>query len=228
MNFWNKFKGENKGDHQQSRERMVEQQLRGRGIKNEAVLESMLTVPRHEFVPERLRKQAYADKPLPIGEGQTISQPYIVALMVAALDPQPTDKVLEVGTGFGYAAAVLAQIVAEVYTVERFESLAQEAERRYANLNYQNVEVKVGDGSQGWLENAPYQGIVVSAAAPSLPESLVEQLDTGGRLVIPVGERSVQSLLRVSKKNDGKLLRENLCRVRFVPLLGEEGWNDDS
>jgi len=203
---------------------MVNTQLIQRGIRNEAVLQSMLTVPRHYFVPQPLQGFAHYDGPLAIGEGQTISQPYIVALMAEALEPAPADRVLEVGTGLGYAAAVLSRIVSMVYTIERFESLALKARSRFKLLNYDNIKVKIGDGSKGWAEEAPFDGIIVSAGAPSIPNSLYAQLKTGGRMVIPVGKKHYQKILRVRRRLDGSFTEEDLGEVVFVPLVGEEGW----
>ncbi len=207
------------------RRQMVEEQIKGRGIRNEAVLQSMLMVPRHRFVPEHLQRYAYQDRALPIRAGQTISQPYIVALMIEALDPQPSDRVLEIGTGSGYSAAVLSQVVAEVYTIECIEELAQEAEARLRALHYDNIRVRIGDGTKGWPEEAPFDGIVVTAGAPVIPQSLCEQLVSGGRLVIPVESNGYQELLRIRRNPDGSLSQEKLEDVRFVPLIGEEGWD---
>jgi protein-L-isoaspartate(D-aspartate) O-methyltransferase len=198
---------------------MVEDQLIPRGIIDQNVLRSMLTVPRHLFVPDHLRKFAYEDKPLPIAEGQTISQPYIVAMMAQALELRSPARVLEIGTGSGYGAAILSIIADSVYTVERHQTLANEASKRLADLHYDNIKIKVGDGSKGWEEEAPFDGIVVTAAAPDIPPTLLEQLVTGGCLVIPVGEREWQELLRVRKNPDGSYTTENLGAVRFVPLI---------
>ncbi|ADL12835.1 protein-L-isoaspartate(D-aspartate) O-methyltransferase [Acetohalobium arabaticum] len=208
------------------RERMVKEQLQPKGIRHQATVESMLTVPRHKFVSERFQDMAYQDTALPIDKEQTISQPYIVGLMTEALQPSSGDKVLEIGTGSGYAAAVLAEIVDEVYTVERHQDLAQQAEDRFELLGYENIRLRVGDGTKGWVEYAPYDGITIAAGAPVVPESLADQLVTGGRLVIPVGRKEgVQELMLLKKKADGKLARSSLGQVRFVPLVGEEGWN---
>ncbi|MEW5954749.1 MAG: protein-L-isoaspartate(D-aspartate) O-methyltransferase [Bacillota bacterium] len=209
----------------EERRRMVAAQLMERGISNQAVLHSMLSVPRHLFVPVSLREKAYHDGPLPIGRGQTISQPYIVALMAEALEPSRRDRVLEIGTGSGYGAAVLSLIVAGVYTIERHELLAKQAESVFQNLKYKNIQVLIGDGTKGWPAEAPFDGIVVTAGAPDVPGSLLGQLITGGRLVIPVGAQGRQELLRLRKKPDGSCARESLGPVRFVPLIGDEGWN---
>ena len=203
------------------RQRMVDQHLRARGITDDRVLEAMARVPRHEFAPPRFRNQAYEDHPLPIGEGQTISQPYIVAIMLEALALTPADRVLEVGTGSGYVTALLAQLTAEVISIERHRALADSATEVLSRLGYQNVRVIVGDGSRGFAEAAPYNAIIVSAAAPELPHELVEQLAEGGRLIIPVGWEDSQQLQLIEKRN-GQLrtsLRE-LCR--FVPLISDK------
>ncbi len=210
-------------------EEMVRRQLEAHGIVSAAVLDAMRRVPREAFVPAALRASAYEDRALPISYGQSISQPFVVARMVEALDLAPSARVLEIGTGSGYAAAVLAEIAAEVVTVERLEPLATEARERLAALGYRNVEVVVGDGSGGWPARAPYDGILVSAGAPALPTSLVGELAPGGRLVIPVGARpGEQRLLGLVKEEDGTLREERLGAVRFVPLVGDEGWPDDA
>lgn len=204
---------------------MVERQLAARGITDPAVLDAMRTVPREVFVPPDFAAEAYADGPLPIGEGQTISQPYVVALMAEALELRSGDRVLEIGAGSGYAAAVLAQVAAEVVAVERHRSLADDARERLRSLGYGNVEIVWGDGSKGWPERAPYDAIVAAAGAPAVPESLREQLAVGGRLVIPVGrDRTLQQLLRVRRLSTTEYAQEELGGVRFVPLVGEEGW----
>jgi len=219
------YDGSDPGSRAEERRRMVDEQLIPSGITNKAVLQSMLTVPRHWFVPEQLQAFAYHDCPLPIGEGQTISQPYIVALMAEALEPAPADRVLEIGTGSGYAAAVISRVVSQVYTIERHETLAREAQSRFQALKYGNIKVRIGDGTKGWPEEAPFDGIVIAAGAPVVPKSLGKQLKTGGRLVIPVGDRSHQELLRLRKRPGGDFAIENLGGVRFVPLIGEEGWD---
>lgn len=204
------------------RERMVREHLRGRDIEDPAVLESMANVPRHLFVPGVLASRAYADHPLPIGSGQTISQPYIVALMTQLAELEPDDVVLEVGTGSGYQAAVLSGIVSEVYTIEIVPELAQEARARLEELGYDNVTVRQGDGYQGWEEQAPFDAILVTAAPPEVPPPLVEQLAPGGILVIPVGRQSeIQSLQRIEKQEDGSAVTEDVIPVRFVPLVRE-------
>jgi protein-L-isoaspartate(D-aspartate) O-methyltransferase len=204
---------------------MVNRQLAARGIRDPGVLEAMSTVPREVFVPIDQVYFAYADSPVPIGQGQTISQPYIVALMTEALELGPDEKVLEVGTGSGYAAAVLSRIAQEVYTVERHLELARAAQARFRQLGYDNIQVHVGDGTLGWIEHAPYDAIVVTAGGPEVPDPLLEQLAVDGRLVIPVGGRpDMQQLVRVRRKSEQSYQREPLGSVRFVPLVGEAGW----
>ncbi len=206
----------------EARERMVREQIEARGVRDPAVLAAMRAVPRHKFVPERYLDQAYADHPLPIGYGQTISQPYIVALMTEALKVKPGDKVLEIGTGSGYQAAVLAEMGVEVYTVEIIPELARSAEERLRELGYTNVRALNADGYNGWPEHAPYDAIIVTAAPDHLPQPLVEQLKPGGRLVIPIGPSgSVQTLWLFVKREDGELDAFNMGAVRFVPLVRE-------
>jgi protein-L-isoaspartate(D-aspartate) O-methyltransferase len=207
------------------RERMVERQLVRRGIADERVLAAFRTVPREVFVPTDLAEYVYDDNPLPIGEGQTISQPYVVALMAEAAKILPDARVLEVGAGSGYAAAILAQLAKEVVTIERHASLAESARRAIAGLGYTNVTVIHGDGSRGVPERAPYDAILVAAGAPAPPESLKQQLAEGGRLVIPVSVDSHQDLKVITRRGD-TFEEENLGAVRFVPLLGEEGWGE--
>jgi protein-L-isoaspartate(D-aspartate) O-methyltransferase len=207
------------------REIMIERDLKGRGIRDPAVLAAMREVPREEFVPAELAEHAYDDYPLPIDEGQTISQPYMVAYMAESLELSPTDRVLEIGTGSGYSAAVLSRLVAEVYTVEHFAGLAASAGGRLGRLGYDNIRIFVGDGTLGWLEHAPYDAIVVTAGAPRVPEPLLQQLVIGGRLVIPVGpNRLVQTLIRVRRVKEGEYREESLLAVQFVPLVGAAGW----
>jgi len=216
----------------QRRDAMVESHIAGRGIRSQLVLEAMQAVPREAFLPQHLRKSAYQDEPLPIAEGQTISQPYIVALMTEALALEGGEKVLEIGTGSGYAAAVLAQIAKEVYTVERIGQLAEKAATVLSELGYRNVHVLHADGTRGWPDHAPYDAIVVAAGGPEVPESLKSQLKIGGRLVIPVGpDRRVQELVRVTRISKLQYKTEDIADVRFVPLVGAEGWaapTDDS
>ena len=186
------------------------------------VMDAMRKVPRHEFVPGQVRDKAYENRPLPIGHGQTISQPYIVALMTDLLEPKRQHKVLEVGTGSGYQAAILAELVAEVFTIEIIEPLGNEAKERLKQLNYKNVHVRIGDGYYGWEEHGPFDGIVVTAAASHIPPPLIQQLKPGGRMVIPVGSRfMVQQLVVVEKDAKGKLTTRQILPVRFVPLTGE-------
>jgi protein-L-isoaspartate(D-aspartate) O-methyltransferase len=214
-------------DFAAQRTMMVERQLKARGIRDPAVLAAMRDVPREEFVPPELAGNACDDNPLPIGEGQTISQPYMVAYMTEALEPSPGDRVLEIGTGSGYAAAVLSRVVAEVYTVERIAVLAEAARERLARLGYPNIHVYVGDGSLGWPAHAPYNAIVVTAGAPRVPQPLLDQLTIGGRLVVPVGpDLRLQTLVRVRRVSETEFRRENHFGVMFVPLIGEAGWNN--
>ena len=212
-------------DFAKLRREMVDDAIISRGVRSELVLNAMRTVPREAFLPERLREFAYEDAPLPIEEQQTISQPYIVAFMTEALALQGGEKVLEIGTGSGYAAAVLSEIAGDVYTVERIGQLAEKAAATLADLGYSNVHVLHGDGTKGWPEHAPFDGIIVAAGGPKIPESLKEQLKIGGRLVIPVGrDQKVQELVRITRISENEFKREDLADVRFVPLVGEEGW----
>ena len=210
-------------DSHPQREAMVAQQIAARGVRDPLVLRAMRKVPREAFLAEELREFAYEDSPLPIAEEQTISQPYIVAYMIEALGLRGYERVLEIGTGSGYAAAVLAEIADEVYTIERHRSLAERARRLLAELGYSNVHVIHGDGTKGWPEAAPYDAIVVTAGGPAVPASLREQLAIGGRLVIPVGPVGDQRLVRVTRTADDQYREEKLAGVRFVPLIGEEG-----
>ncbi len=210
------------GDYEIERKRMVETQIRvpERGIRHDGVLKAMLEVPRHEFVPLKYRSEAYDDRPLPIGHRQTISQPFIVAFMSEALDPQPMHRVLEIGTGSGYQAAVLARLVKEVFTIEIVEPLGRQAEKDLKRLGYNNVQVRVGDGYAGWPEQAPFDTIIVTCAPDHVPQPLTDQLKEGGRLIIPVGELGNQSLVLIRKK-DGRLKQEQVMEVRFVPMTGK-------
>ncbi len=209
------------------RERMVEEQLIRRGISEEKVLAAFKKIEREKFVPEILKAQSYTDHPLSIGEGQTISQPYIVAYMIEALSLKTGDKVLEIGTGSGYQAAILSLIAKVVYSVERSTVLAQRAEKLLASLGVKNIEVIIGDGTKGLSKFSPFDAIIVSAAAPDIPPALIEQLAEGGRLIIPIGERFSQVLVRLTKIKD-KIKKEQLCSCVFVPLIGEFGWRDDN
>jgi protein-L-isoaspartate(D-aspartate) O-methyltransferase len=201
------------------REEMVRTQLASRGLRDLRMLEAMREVPRHEFVPEQFREGAYEDHPLPIGAGQTISQPYIVAVMLAYLALQPTDRVLEVGAGSGYVTALLSRLCAEVYSIERHAELAAGAQVALARLGYSNVQIRVGDGSRGWPEHAPFDAILVSAATPEIPSALFAQLREGGRMIVPVGPHSSQELHLVQKVN-GEVALRVLEGCRFVPLVG--------
>lgn len=206
-----------------ARQAMVERQLKARGITAPEVLRVMGKVPRHRFVDHAYASLAYADRPLPIGEGQTISQPYIVALMTELLHLKPSDRVLEVGTGSGYQAAILAELVKEVYTVEIFPSLGKRARERLNVLGYNNVKVKIGDGYFGWKEYAPFDAIMVTAAANHLPPPLLDQLKEGGRMVIPVGVPFYTQSLILAEKQNGRILTNQVAQVLFVPLLGGHG-----
>jgi protein-L-isoaspartate(D-aspartate) O-methyltransferase len=207
------------------RENMVENQIVRRGVRDVRVLEAMRSVPRHAFVAPEYRYLAYADGPLPIGNGQTISQPYIVALMSELLELKGEEKVLEVGTGSGYQAAVLAHLARDVHTIERYANLARYAEGILDDLGLKNVSVHTGDGSKGLPEHAPYAGIIVTAAAPNIPRPLLDQLEDGGRLVIPVGSRGGQVLERWVRQGE-RYDYESIIPVAFVPLVGEQGWKD--
>lgn len=206
-------------DFEELRKQMVRRQLQSRDIKNKSVLDAMRKVPRHLFVPEDQQSRAYMDSPLPIGEGQTISQPYMVAAMTQALDLEAGDHVLEIGTGSGYQAAVLGEIVDSVSTIEIVESLGRRAERTLSALSYDNIRVIVGDGYHGLPESAPFDAIMVTAGAEEIPQPLIDQLAVGGRMVIPVGpHRGVRDLVRLTKRKNGELKRESLMAVRFVPF----------
>lgn len=209
-----------------ARKRMVEEQMRGRGIRDARVLDAILAVPRHLFVPEENRHLAYIDAPLPIGQRQTISQPYIVALMTELLELSGEEKVLEIGTGSGYQAAVLAHLAQHVYTLERISELAERASEVLQTLALDNVEVIVSDGSRGYADRAPYEGIVVTAAAPKVPDPLKQQLTDGGRLVLPVGGQAGQILERWRRLGE-TFECERVTPVAFVPLIGEHGWDAD-
>jgi len=212
-------------DH--ARLKMVEEQLVPRGITDARVLEAMRKVPRHLFLEEALADRAYDDSALPIGEKQTISQPYIVALMTQALALRPTDKVLEIGTGSGYQTAILAELAERVYSIERVKSLALQARERLDRMGYRNVAIRIGDGTYGWGDAAPFDAILVAAGSPSVPPLLVEQLREGGRLVIPVGDRAVQRL-QLGVKQHGHLALSDLGDCVFVPFIGAFAWNADA
>jgi len=208
---------------EQARHEMVRTQIEARGVSNEAVLSAMRSVPRHEFAPDHAPELTYTDRPLPIGYGQTISQPFIVAYMTQLLRPDPSDRVFEVGTGSGYQAAVLGEIIDSVYTIEIVPELAQTATVRLARLGYDNVVVREGDGYGGWPEHAPFDGIIVTAAPDSIPPPLLDQLAPGGRLVAPVGPTGgTQQLTVVTKQSDGRIEREQVMPVRFVPFQRDD------
>jgi protein-L-isoaspartate(D-aspartate) O-methyltransferase len=211
--------GDDNGIYSEQRREMVENQLVPRGISDSRVIEAMLKIPRHEFLPDYLGDYAYSDGPLPIGMGQTVSQPYIVAYMTELLTLNKGDKVLEIGTGSGYQAAILAEIGCDVYTIEIVEILTLRAKKVLKSLGYKNIHFKVDDGYMGWEENAPYDAILVTAAPPEIPEPLTEQLKEGGKMVIPVGDY-IQELILITKKKEG-LEEERVTPVRFVPMTGE-------
>lgn len=208
-----------------ARKRMVETQLVARGITDRRVIEAMLKVPRHVFVEEAMSAQAYIDSALPIGEKQTISQPYMVALMTELLQVSNNDKVLEIGTGSGYQAAILATIAKRVYTIERIRPLALRARRALDSLGLLNINIKIDDGTDGWPDEAPFDAIIVTAGAPEIPNTLISQLKVGGRLVIPVGDLFEQILVRATKREDGSVFREDFVGCRFVKLVGKFGWS---
>ncbi len=209
-------------DYETLRRRMVDEQLVPRGINNQRVLEVFSRVERHKFIPENLRKSAYSDFPLPIGEAQTISQPYIAALMTQSLDLTGSEKVLEIGTGSGYQAAILAELAQEVCSIERYEILAEKAKIVLGGLGYKNIKIKVGDGTLGWKEMAPFDRIIVTAAAPTIPQPLTEQLSDNGKLILPLGGGFGQVLTLVEKKGD-KIKSTDICGCVFVPLVGKYG-----
>jgi protein-L-isoaspartate(D-aspartate) O-methyltransferase len=209
-------------DYETLRNKMVQEQLISRGIQGEALLQAFLRIPRHLFIPETLKINAYSDFPLAIGEGQTISQPYIVALMTQHLDLTGNEKVLEIGSGSGYQTAILSELSKEVFSIERFESLAKKAASVLADLGRNNIQFRVGDGSVGWQEEAPFDRIIVTAASPKVPAPLIEQLKEGGKLIMPVGESYSQMLTKIEKIN-GKLISTDICACVFVPLVGKFG-----
>lgn len=206
--------------YEQQRNDMVETQIYQRGVRDELVLKAMHKVPRHEYVPPNLHDYAYQDHPLPIGENQTISQPYIVAFMTECLGLKGGEKVLEIGTGSGYQAAVLGEIAGEVYTIEIIESLANRAKEILEKMDYKNIYVKWGDGYQGWPEKAPFDGIIVTAAPDHIPRPLIDQLKPGGRMIIPVGDY-YQELILIAKSNEGEISQRSVLPVRFVPMTGK-------
>jgi protein-L-isoaspartate(D-aspartate) O-methyltransferase len=212
---------------QRERREMVDRQIAARGVQNPRVLEAMRKIPRHRFVPEAYRSAAYEDRPLPIGEGQTISQPYIVAVMTELLQPDPRDTMLEIGSGSGYQAALLSQLVSRVITLERLPAIAEQARKNLEALGISNVEVVVSDGTLGWPDQAPYNGILITASTPEIPPPLIEQLAEGGRLVAPVGGQGYQELIKV-EKHQGKAEKTYHGGVVFVPLIGRYGWQKES
>jgi len=213
-------------DFPKTRLKMVEEQIISRGIKDARLIAAMKKIPRHLFVEEALQNQAYSDHPLPIGDKQTISQPYMVALMTEFLQLTGKEKVLEIGTGSGYQATILAELTEKVFSIERIRSLAIRARKLIYELGYYNVEIKIIDGTYGWLEESPFDAITVTAGAPDIPQPLIDQLAVGGRLVIPVGDPLVQDLMRVTKTKEG-VKKENLGGCRFVKLIGKYGWDEE-
>lgn len=207
-------------------QRLIEKELIPEGITDKKVLDAIYKVKRENFIPPSLRDRAYGNYPLPIGENQTISQPYIVALMTQALDVKKDDRVLEIGTGSGYQTAILAELARIVYSVERLESLLEKARSNLYSQGYTNVILVLGDGSRGLPEHSPYDKIIVTAAAPKLPDPLIEQLKNGGKMVIPVGSKFTQDLILVEKALNGRLYQKSLGGCRFVPLIGKEGWGE--
>jgi protein-L-isoaspartate(D-aspartate) O-methyltransferase len=210
-----------------ARKRMVQTQLIARGVKDPRVIAAMLKVPRHIFVEEAMEAQAYSDSPLPIGDKQTISQPYMVAAMTELLELTGSEKVLEIGTCSGYQAAILALLANKVCTIERLRPLALKARKILDSLGLLNVNLKIGDGTCGWLEEAPFDAIIVTAGAPAIPAQLVEQLKPGGRLIIPVGDQYEQTLQKITKRTDGTISKEDVMGCRFVKLIGQSGWHSE-
>lgn len=206
-----------------ARRRMVEEQLIARKISNPRVLEAMSTMPRHQFVPDALANQAYGDYPVGIGQGQTISQPYIVAMMTELLDLKGHEKILEIGTGCGYQTALLAKLAAQVYTIERIKELGFKARTVLKSMRFKNIVMRIGDGTHGWVDKAPYDGILVAACSPEIPKPLVDQLKEGGKLLVPIGKDDQQDLIQVTKLN-GQPVVQNLGACRFVRLVGSFGW----
>jgi protein-L-isoaspartate(D-aspartate) O-methyltransferase len=210
-----------------SRRRMVEQQIMARGIDDQRVVKAMMTIPRHLFVDAGLQGHAYSDSSLPIGEKQTISQPFMVASMTAALELQGHERILEIGTGSGYQTAILATLVKRVYSIERISTLASRARKVLDQLSLSNINIKLGDGTLGWKEQAPFDGILVAAGSPDIPSEYLNQLAVGGKLVLPVGDREQQILIRVTRQSDGSFRHEQMMGCRFVPLIGEQGWKNN-
>lgn len=212
--------------YQRLRESMVKNQIEARGITDTKVLDAMREVPRHHFVSEALMDQAYSDNPLPIGEQQTISQPYIVALMTQALQLNSDDRVLEIGTGSGYQAAILSKIVFRVYTIETIRTLHMNVRKLFDELKYTNIVTRYGDGTNGWKDESPFDAIIITAGAPQIPKPIVEQLGVGGRMVLPVGGRLTQDMVKLYRDEDG-VHQSNLGGCRFVKLVGEHGWGEE-
>lgn len=208
------------------RKEMVELSIKKRGIVNQNLLKALEIVPRHEFIPKELQQFAYYDSPLPIEEHQTISQPYIVALMIQYSNCSSTSKVLEIGTGSGYSTAVLSHVVKEVYTIERIPTLAETAKKKLDEFGYKNIFFKIGDGSLGWKEFSPFDSIIVTASSPIKPLRLIDQLKVNGSLVVPVGSKGIQQLMKYTKISEDETKEETFDFVRFVPLIGEEGWKE--
>lgn len=213
-------------DYQKERLVMVEEQIRRRGIRDPRVLEAFVHVPRHQFLNSEYQTEAYEDRPLPIGEGQTISQPYMVAIMTQSLELKGEERVLEIGTGSGYQTAILAELAHRVYTMERIPVLTAKAETALAKLGYKNIFFRTGDGTRGWPEEAPFDGIIVTAGAPEIPRTLTSQLAEGGRLVIPTGPRYSQTLYKVTRQGN-QFIEEDITGCVFVPLLGAFGWKEE-
>ncbi|MCK5825963.1 MAG: protein-L-isoaspartate(D-aspartate) O-methyltransferase [Desulfuromusa sp.] len=211
-------------DYTIARRRMVEQQIVARGVSDQRVIEAMSAVPRHLFVEAGLQSHAYGDAALPIGEKQTISQPYMVAVMTAALELQGSERILEIGTGSGYQTAILSKLVKRVYSIERIAVLAGRARKILDQLQLSNVNIKIGDGTVGWENQAPFSGILVAAGSPDVPQKYLDQLDIGGRLVLPVGDQKQQILVRITRKGKDHFEQEQMMGCRFVPLIGEQGW----
>jgi len=203
---------------------MVEQQIVSRGVVDQRVIDAMLAIPRHLFVEAGLQSHAYGDAALPIGEKQTISQPYMVAVMTASLELQGDERILEIGTGSGYQTAVLSKLVKRVYSIERIAILAGRARKILDQLQLSNVNIKIGDGTIGWENQAPFSGILVAAGSPDVPQKYLDQLDIGGRLVLPVGDQKQQTLVRITRKGQDNFEKEQMMGCRFVPLIGEQGW----
>ena len=224
--FWKQSKKAAERDYQKERLAMVEEQLRRRGISDARVLEAMGKIPRHLFVHGDYRDSAYEDRPLPIGEGQTISQPYMVAIMTQSLELKGRERVLEIGTGSGYQTAILAELAQKVFTIERIPILTERAQKVLGDFGYNNISFRSADGSRGWPEEAPFEGIMVTAGSPDVPPTLKSQLAEGGRLVIPTGPRYTQTLYKLTREGD-QLNEENVTGCVFVPLVGDYGWKED-